>query len=191
MHRPMLAVAILLILGCLMVTAEERLIFRFDKTDASSGWQTVNDGVMGGRSSGRIRMNADKHLEFYGTLSLANNGGFASIRVRNGQMQLSDDDILVARVRGDGRTYNFNLYAGGSLQGISYRQSFQTKKNEWVEVELPVKNCVATWRGRRVTNRPLKASDVTGLGILLGDKKPGAFKLEIEWIKVKSGQDAG
>ena len=25
---------------------------------------------------------------------------------------------------------------------------------------------------------------MTGLGILLGDKKPGPFKLEVEWIKV-------
>jgi len=29
---------------------------------------------------------------------------------------------------------------------------------------------------------------VTGLGILLGDKKAGPFKLEVEWIKLKNAE---
>jgi hypothetical protein len=55
----------------------DRMLFSFDKAEATKSWQTVNDGVMGGRSDGRFKLNADKKLEFFGTLSLENNGGFA------------------------------------------------------------------------------------------------------------------
>ena len=39
----------------------------------------MNDGVMGGVSDGRFRVTERQTLEFYGTLSLENNGGFASV----------------------------------------------------------------------------------------------------------------
>jgi hypothetical protein len=36
----------------------------------------------------------------------------------------------------------------------------------------------------RVVRGQLDPSQVNGLGILLGDKKAGPFRLEVEWIKV-------
>ena len=135
-----------------------------------------------------FKINDDKHMEFFGTLSLENNGGFASVRARGGVLGLKTDDVIVARVRGDGRQYNFNVYAQRNLGGYSYRQSFETKKDEWIEVEFPVEKLVATWRGRVFPNEKLDPSKVTGLGFLLGDKKAGPFKLEVEWIKVKRAE---
>lgn len=169
--------------------AKDEMLFTFAKADAARPWQTVNDGVMGGRSVGRFRINEDQNLEFFGTLSLENNGGFASVRARGTQLGLENGDVIVARVRGDGRQYSFNLYAQRDLGGYSYRQSFETKKGEWIEVQLPVDESVATWRGRVVPNETLDPAKVTGLGFLLGDKMPGPFKLEVEWIKVRSEPD--
>ena len=162
----------------------EGILFKFDTPDAAKAWQTVNDGVMGGRSVGRFRINDDKKMEFFGTLSLENNGGFASVRARGAEFGLAKDEVIIARVRGDGREYNFNLYVPRNLGGFSYRQSFKTKIGEWIEVELPVNQFVATWRGRVFPNQKLDPTKVTGLGFLLGDKTPGPFKLEVEWIKV-------
>ena len=164
--------------------AEDRILFKFDDPEAAKPWQTVNDGVMGGRSVGRFKINEDKKMEFFGTLSLENNGGFASARARGAKLAIETGDVIVARVRGDGREYNFNLYAQRDLGGYSYRQSFKTKKDEWIEVSLPVDKFVATWRGRVFPNEKLDPSKVTGLGILLGDKMAGPFKLEVDWIKV-------
>ncbi len=121
-------------------------------------------------------------MEFFGTLSLENNGGFASVRARGAKLAIEKGDVIVARVRGDGREYNFNLYS--QRNRYSYRQSFKTKKDEWIEVEFPVNKFAATWRGRRFPNEKLDPSTLTGLGFLLGDKKPGPFKMEVEWIKV-------
>ena len=183
-YKSLVLLAFLLTGSPLMADDKDRMLFSFDKAEAAKSWQTVNDGVMGGRSVGRFKLNADKKLEFFGTLSLENNGGFASVRARGAKLGLEKGDSIVVRVRGDGREYNFNLYAQRNLGGYSYRQSFKTKKGEWIEVRLPVDKFVATWRGRVFPNEKLDPSKVAGLGILLGDKKPGPFKLEIDWIKV-------
>jgi hypothetical protein len=185
MNRTTILAAMLVVIANVpVVEAEERVLFSFDQPDSAKPWQTVNDGVMGGRSDGRFKINEDKKMEFFGTLSLENNGGFASVRARGMKLQLDKDDVIVARIKGDGRQYNFNVYAQRNLGGYSYRQSFKTKKDEWIEVELPVSKLVATWRGRVFPNEKLDPSKVTGLGFLLGDKKAGPFKLEVEWIKV-------
>ncbi|MDA7905656.1 CIA30 family protein [Mariniblastus sp.] len=163
-----------------------RVLFDFDKPDAVRVWRPVMDGVMGGRSSGQVRVNQYKNLEFSGNLSLENNGGFASIRASDAGLAMESGDTVVLRVRGDGRTYNFNVYTQRNMGGYSYRQSFPTSKGEWVDVELPVDKFVATWRGRNFRNQAFNPSAVAGLGILLGDKKPGSFKLEVESISLKS-----
>lgn len=185
-HLYMLLVSCVVTFSPAELTNNERTLFDFDKPNAVQFWQPVNDGVMGGRSSGRVRVNQYKNLEFSGNLSLENNGGFASVRARGSGLGMGSGETIVLRVRGDGRTYNFNLYTQRNLGGYSYRQSFATSKGEWIDVKLPVDKFVATWRGRSFRNQPLDPGQVTGLGILLGDKKPGAFKLEVASIRVTS-----
>jgi hypothetical protein len=94
----------------LMAADEERVLFKFDKADAAKQSQTVNDGVMGGVSDGRFKITDNKKMEFFGTLSLENNGRFASVRARPTEVNLKNNDSIVARVRGDEREYTFNLY---------------------------------------------------------------------------------
>src|SRR6056297_2085433 len=163
--------------------AEHRVLFNFKNAEAAKQWQPVNDGVMGGRSDGRFKINEDNNMEFFGTLSLENNGGFASVRSREAKLGLEKDDAIVIRVRGDGRNYNFRLNVPRSVSRNSYEQSFKTKKDEWIEVTLPMDKFVATWRGRVFPNEKFDPSNVTGMGIQLSDNKPGSFKLEVEWIK--------
>jgi NADH dehydrogenase [ubiquinone] 1 alpha subcomplex assembly factor 1 len=162
----------------------QAVLFEFGKPDAAKQWQTVNDGVMGGRSDGRFKINDDKKMVFFGTLSLENNGGFASVRSRPTTLDIKSGDSLMARVRGDGREYRMNLYVPRGSGGYSFRQSFKTKKDEWIEVSFPVDTFVATWRGRVFRDQKLDPSKVNSVGFLLGDKKAGPFKLEVEWIKV-------
>ena len=189
-YKWLVLLAFVLTVSPSMADEKNRILFTFDKPDSAKPWQTVNDGVMGGRSVGRFKINEDKKMEFFGTLSLENNGGFASVRARGTRLDLENGDSIVARVRGDGRQYNFNLYVPRNIGRVSYRQSFKTKKDEWIEVELPVEKFVATWRGRVFPNDKLDPSKVSGLGVLLGDKKAGPFTLEVEWIKVVTPNSA-
>ena len=178
-------------LACLMVKtvmADETLqpLFDFTETEAAKEWQAVNDGVMGGVSDGRFKLTDAKTMEFFGTLSLANNGGFASVRTKPKNLGLEKGDTLVAKVRGDGREYMLNLYPARSQVAYSYRAAVPTKKDEWIEVKIPLDKFEATSFGRAVKNAgAVKPVEISALGFMLGDKKAGPFKLEIEWIKVE------
>lgn len=179
----------LLFMGTLaMAEMTSGVLFDFTGTDALQNWQTVNDGVMGGVSEGKARITAEKTLEFYGTLSLENNGGFASVRSREKKLDLKRGAVLVTRIKGDGREYSMNLYVARRLIAFSYRATVPTKKNEWTEVRLPLDQFQATSFGRVVRGAgPVDPTEVNGLGFLLGDKKAGPFRLEIDWIKVEHG----
>lgn len=178
-------------LACLMATtvmADDTLLTLFDFTgnDAAKEWQTVNDGVMGGVSQGDFKITDAKTLEFFGTLSLANNGGFASVRTRAKKLGFEKGDTVVAKVRGDGREYMLNLYLNKQRVAYSYRATVQTKKDEWIEVKVPLDKFEATSFGRVVQDAGLvKPDEISALGFMLGDKKAGPFKMEIEWIKVE------
>ena len=180
---------LLLILGSsVMADDTPKTVFDFTGTEAGKEWQTVNDGVMGGVSDGKFKITDKKTLEFYGTLSLENNGGFASVRSKAKKLGLVKGDVLVARVRGDGRDYSMNLYVPKPLTAFSYRATVKTKKDEWIEVRLPLDKFEATSFGRVVKDAgPVDPAEVNALGFLLGDKKAGPFKLEVEWIKVVRG----
>lgn len=179
------SVTLLLIGASVMAAEKPRALFEFTGADAARDWQTVNDGVMGGVSEGRFKITDQKTLEFFGTLSLRNNGGFASVRSRAGRLGLAKGDTLVARIRGDGREYSMNLYLNRPLRAFSYRATFQTRKDQWMVVRLPLDQFEATSFGRVVGDAgAVKPQEIDSLGFLLGDKKPGPFKMEIEWIKV-------
>ncbi len=178
-------------LACLMVTTvmaddTQRTLFDFTGAEAAKEWQTVNDGVMGGVSDGRFKITDTKTMEFFGTLSLANNGGFASVRTKAKKLDLEEGDTLVAKVRGDGREYMLNLYPNKQRVAYSYRVAVQTKKDEWIELKIPLDKFEATSFGQMVKNAgAVKPAEINALGFMLGDKKAGPFKMEIEWIKVE------
>ncbi len=161
-------------------------LFVFSSPAAASSWQAVNDGVMGGVSDGRFRITERQTLEFYGTLSLENNGGFTSVRSRPADLGLQAGDSLVARVRGDGRTYQLNLYTSGRTRAFSYRAPVQTRRGEWTEVRIPLDRFEATSFGEVLRSAgPVDSAAVRSVGFLLAEKIPGPFSLEVEWIKVE------
>jgi len=164
-------------------------LFAFTSPDAAAAWQAVNDGVMGGVSDGRLRITPRQTLEFYGTLSLENNGGFASVRSRPRTLGLRTGDTLVARVRGDGREYQLNLYTSGRMMAFSYRAPVKTRAGEWIEAAVPLDRFEATSFGEVLRRAgPVDPRSVTSIGFLLADKNPGPFVLEVAWINVVSGR---
>ena len=168
--------------------AEEmpQTLFDFTGADPAKEWQNVNDSVMGGVSEGKFKITDTKTMEFLGTLSLANNGGFASVRTKAKKLGLEKGDTLVAKVKGDGRAYHMNLSVPTFQIAYNYRAVFQTKKDEWIEVKLPLDKFEATSFGQVVKNAgQVKPTSVNGLGFMLSDKKAGPFKMEIESIKVE------
>ncbi len=178
--------AILLVLSA-QVTTEEALLplFDFGGPEAAQQWQAVNDGVMGGVSDGRFKVTEEGTLEFFGTLSLENNGGFASVRTKPTDLAIKAGDVLVVRVKGDGRTYVLNIYTKSRRRAFSYRATLPTTRDEWTEVEIPLADFIPTAFGRRVQGMgQIEPMQINGLGFMLSDKKPGEFRMQVEWVKV-------
>jgi len=183
-------VAVLLSLSAQVATKEGlQPVLEFAAPDSAQKWQAVNDGVMGGVSDGRFRITEDKTLEFFGTLSLENNGGFASVRTKPADLDIKAGDIIVVRVKGDGRDYVLNIYTKSRRMAFSYRAPLPTTKDAWTEVTVPLADFIPTAFGRRVQGMgPVEPDQINGLGFMLSDKKPGKFKLEVEWVKVERAE---
>lgn len=186
--RAIWAVVVLALSGQVATVESLRPLFEFAGPGAGQQWQAVNDGVMGGVSDGRFRITADKTLDFSGTLSLENNGGFASVRSRAGELEIKAGDTIVVRVKGDGREYVLNLYTKSRQMAFSYRAPLPTKQGEWTEVAVPLTDFIPTAFGRRVQGMgPVEPSQINGLGFMLSDKKPGKFRMEVQSVGVLRG----
>jgi uncharacterized surface protein with fasciclin (FAS1) repeats len=158
----------------------------FYDASASRQWLSVNDNVMGGISEGGFRITNDKTLEFSGNLSLENRGGFASIRTRPADLKLDGFNTIVVRVKGDGRTYYFNLRTSSRNAASSYRAPIKTQKDTWKEVRLPLKDFVYTAYGRPITGaEPLSTNKIQSIGFTLADNNAGPFRLEVSSIRAE------
>ena len=166
--------------------------FEVDLTKASA-WNTVVDGVMGGRSSGKIGSTDQGTLSFSGKLSLENNGGFSQMRTRVKGEQLTSAKGLVLEVLGDGRTYNFDVRVSNArMMAGGFQQSFQTVAGEWTEVALPFEKFRLFSFGRLVKRAPeLNPRLIESIGVTLSDKKPGNFKLELRSIRALNDSTGG
>lgn len=187
MIHKILALLLLILMGSFVMAEDTpQTLFDFTGADAAKNWQTVNDGVMGGVSKGKFTITDRKTMEFSGTLSLENNGGFASVRTKAGKLGFQKGDTLVAKVRGDGREYMLNLYLNKPLIAFSYRATVPTKKDKWIEVRVPLDKFEATSFGRPVKDvGRVKPEDINALGFMLSDKKAGPFTLEVAAITVE------
>lgn len=166
------------------VATTEKMLFDFSDQVSASRWFNVDDPVMGGVSSSRI-VPLESAARFSGNVSLENNGGFASVRSRT--LQPADDlrgyNALRARVKGDGKTYIFSLQTYTAPR-LNYWQRFETVKDEWTEVTLPLSRFEPVFRGFTPRNAPaLDTRAIASYGIYITDKQVGPFALEMEWIK--------
>ena len=144
-------------------------------------WQAVNDGVMGGVSSGRIAA-VDGGLRFEGHLSLENNGGFASVR-RVLDVDLAATGGVRLRLRGDGRRYQFRLRKDERFDGVAWRAEFVSSTG-WSEIELPYSAFEPVHRGRPVPEAgPVLPGRIRQAGFMLADRREGPFRLDIGRIE--------
>jgi len=180
-------VAVLFASTALASSELERTLFEFTTPQSMNRWQAVNDGVMGGVSTGTFHRTSENTLVFSGTLSLKNNGGFASIRSRPGDCGIEPGDCLITRVKGDGRSYILNLYTKSRRMAFSYRAPLPTTQDTWIDISVPIADFVPTSFGRTVNGLgPVDPTQIVAVGFMLSDKQPGPFQLEIESVSIGS-----
>jgi hypothetical protein len=158
-------------------------IFDFNKESDIQNWIIVDDGVMGGRSSGTFKLNADGHGVFEGNISLANNGGFSSVRYRFEKTLVKEYTKIIIKLRGDGKEYQFRIRAN-SGDYYTYVAPFITS-GEWEEIEIPLKDMYPSFRGRTLDLPNFSSDYIEEITFLIGNKKQEKFKLLIDKIELK------
>lgn len=169
--------------AALLVGAETGgLMTIFDFTRGDGLWPSINDGVMGGVSSGEMVRSSSGHASFRGTVSFDNNGGFSSVRSPATVLDLSAFDGLVLRVRGDGKRYNFRLKTDASFDGVSYQVPITPPAGEWTDIRCRFADFEPVFRGRRVDDHPhLDPSRITTFGLLIS-RQEGPFRIDVASI---------
>jgi monofunctional biosynthetic peptidoglycan transglycosylase len=159
----------------------ERTIFDFSAGD--DPWPSIDDIVMGGRSASEMRIEGGSAV-FTGNVSLERGGGFASVRSRPGDHDLSGYRGVRIRVRGDGKTYGLRIKTDRGFDGVNYQAELATAEGEWREIRIAFDDFRPVFRGRTVPGHPaLDPAAVQSFGLIISRKQEGPFRLEIDWIK--------
>lgn len=154
---------------------------------AVAAWTTVNDPVMGGRSTSTVTF-GDGGLVFAGNISLDNNGGFASTRgpvdPEIGRRAAGATSLGVRGV-GDGKTYVLKVETG---QPWSYIQRFPTEAGVGRVYDLPVGGFqpVGRFLDPFPGAPPLDASIINRVALYILDKQQGPFQITVSAIEASS-----
>ncbi len=172
-------VIILLLLG-LSAPSNMKEIYNFSTQSNVKEWRIVNDGVMGGISKSSLVLTDEGHGQFSGHVSLANNGGFASIQL-NTPIKLGEEKtFVVLRVKGDGKNYEFRL-KGSISQAESYVHQFNTS-GKWENIKLEIREFYPQYRGRKMNIPNFNFESIEQLSFLVANKQDEDFELLIDWI---------
>jgi len=166
------------------------MLFDFSNPREIARWSPINDAVMGGRSQSRLEFDPAGHARFTGTVSFANNGGFASVRCQPGQLGRSGIVAYQLEVLGDGKCYKFNLRTDDRFDGVNYQCRFQPPASVWTSCRLASADFSPTWRGRPVAAAPrLDPARVRQMGFMIADRQEGPFSLAIRRISVETQRE--
>lgn len=180
----------LLVLGCgsvgTAVSGEPSVVLvNLDSAGEVATWTTVNDPVMGGKSTARIEY-GNGGLVFSGVISLDNNGGFASARGPENPdigRRATGAKSLGVRALGDGKTYLLKVGTAG--QPWSYIQRFTTEAGVERSYELPVEDFDAV--GMRLKPAPdapqtLDPATISEVSVYILDQQQGPFEFTVSAI---------
>ncbi len=157
------------------------VLFRFDPTGPFAAWQTIDDSTMGGQSRSALVPTDGGTACFTGEVSLANGGGFCSVRSPD-FAPVPDATAVALRIRGDGKTYKVCLHTRYMLPGTSYRASFDSRPGEWLDVSIPLADFVLMRFGARAGIAPADPARVTAISLLIADRQEGPFTLELAHV---------
>lgn len=161
------------------------VLLNLDDAGTVAGWTTLNDPVMGGRSTSTVAYDHGG-LVFSGSVSLENNGGFASARSPQdpdiGRKAAGARSLRVHAV-GDGKTYVLKVGAAG--RPWAYIQRFPTEAAVQRVYELPVAGFQPV--GMRLDPAPdapqtLDPSTISEFSVYILDKQQGPFEITISEI---------
>ena len=156
-------------------------IVNFNNNTSNINWSVVNDGVMGGLSKSTIEISNNK-LEFSGNVSLENNGGFASVRGFLDKINLKNHKYLEISLKGDKKNYQIRLRPYKNIRW-TYIYEIETT-GEWQNIKINLNDFRPYFRGYFLRSPNFNHSNLSEIGILIGNKKKENFNIKIEKINL-------
>jgi hypothetical protein len=160
-------------------------IIEHNEADTDNPWITVNDGVMGGLSSGGSTLN-DGVLTFSG-ITNTNGGGFSSVRLQVTPGIMAGATKLKVYMNRDVREYSITMRTNVNVNG--YRIAFRgpvvdSLAGEWGYGTLFFDSLKGSFRGRAIPNAVFDPAEVVELGLIIYDGKDGPFEMQVKRIEV-------
>jgi NADH dehydrogenase [ubiquinone] 1 alpha subcomplex assembly factor 1 len=176
----MMKYVLLLLTLSLFTRSNMKNIYTFSTQTNIKEWRIVNDDVMGGRSNSFLKISDAGNGQFLGHVSLANNGGFASIQLNTHVKLAEENKFVVLRVKGDGKRYELRL-KGNTSQSESYVHPFSTS-GEWQTLKLAISEFYPQFRGRKLNIPNFNFENIEQLSFLIANSQEEDFELLIDWI---------
>ena len=184
--------------GAAVATPPAATLWSVASDDGAIVWGSLDDVVMGGasRSSWAVARDAGGSAfgRFSGSVTTANNGGFAGARTRTlaPPRDVSRSVGVALRVRGDGQRYKFIVRDDVDWNGVAWTVSFDTAADgTFKDVRLPFASFVPTKFAKTVRGgAPLDTSAICAFQLTLSkfeyddslnpSFRPGSFCLDVE-----------
>lgn len=147
-------------------------------------WQTVNDGVMGGLSSGGSKLEGGI-LTFKGVTN-TNGGGFSSIRLSIPRGALAGAESLKVHMKKDARAYSMTMRTNVRSYGrrIAFRGPvLGAPEGAWGDGLLSFETLKASIWGRAVPNAVFDPGEAVEIGLIIYDGKDGPFEMQLKRIE--------
>ena len=162
-----------------------KVLFDFADPTAASAWRAIDDRVMGGFSRSTLRHDPSGHAVFEGTVSLEQNGGFASVRSNPGDRGHPGAVACLIEVRGDNKQFKLSLLTDDGFDSLNYQAGFAPAGADWQTLHLPLADFRASFRGREVSNAPaLDPARIRQVGLMIASRQAGPFELHIRRISL-------
>jgi NADH dehydrogenase [ubiquinone] 1 alpha subcomplex assembly factor 1 len=158
----------------------------FGSTGNTAMWYAVNDGVMGGLSSGTLK-ETKKSMIFSGHVSLENNGGFASIRSKFDRYKLSKFTAVEIKYKSQDYDFAMMLEMNRMFYMPYFKFNLPNSQNKWKTVTIGLEEFEAYSLGKKLGYGLDENSknDIIRLGFISNEKRAGKYEIEIDYIKFK------
>ena len=163
------------------------IVVEHSEEDTQNPWQTVNDGVMGGRSSGGATLEGGV-LTFKGVTN-TNGGGFSSVRLSIQRGALAGAEFLKVLMKTDARAYSMTLRTNARSFGrrIAFRGPILgPPEGAWGDGILSFDTLKASIWGRAIPNAVFDPADAVEIGLIIYDGEDGPFEMQLKRIEACS-----
>ena len=166
----------------------------FKALDAAKPWYGINDTVMGGLSRSKMTVSPLDYAEFSGHVSLANGGGFASVRCEFNPIDVSGFTGIYLELDSEqDKHYKVNLKDVYTPQSTVYQAPMPVPSHQaisasctrivnWQRIDIPFSDFQPQCRGKAISRPSIALSQLCSLGLVIGAQQSGDFALKIKEI---------